>query len=590
MGSSKVKIINALFDDVHGLFAYTIQDPNTLKLKRITFSQLKKNIEYISNAHLKENGHIEIDKIDKIYCGKDYTKATGSFKSGFNDFETFCRLNGREDLLDEYNTDKNPKPVDMISAHAIDTVWWKCSKCGYEWATPIKSRTCSGTNTGCNQCRALAGKAVQLFKGINDFKTWCIKNNRQDILDSVSPDSPYKADELALNSRQKMKFSCNVCKHDYWATPIARSRQQHCPYCSKAGTSFPELAIYYAICEIFSIVKNKYRFMPVGRSLELDIYIKDINLGIEYDGVYWHNIDGVQEREAKKDAACKALGIRLLRVKEAREISTSDDPLIVDTNTILCQSSGMYVDKVIRLIATWIRKNYHIDECRLSDNQIATAISTAKAAVNMHKVPNSVAEVAPEVAARWDYEKNGSLKPENVSRGCKYKAWFKCPDCGNSYYSFIRKQVNGQRCPICAGQKVVPGYNDFETNASFAMPFWDFEKNSANGVYPNMISKKSNKAVHWKCPDCGYEMEANPRTFASKHYCTSCGKAIRGGTSTGEYMTDWEKKRALNPKDVRRFKAAKGLCGSRGEIIDEPEDEPFYTVDELILQSRSESK
>lgn len=583
MEQSKVKVINALWDDIHGVFAYTIQDPVTLKLKRIDYSQLSKNAEYISNVHLREDGQIELREIDKVYCGKDYTKATGSFKPSFNDFETFCRLYNREDLIGEYDTDKNPKPIDMISAHAIDTVWWKCNKCGYEWSTPIKSRTCTGTNTGCPRCRAIAGKGVQLFKGVNDFETWCIQNNRQDILESVAPDSPIKPSEVsAKNSRDKMKFICKTCKREYWAVPLLRGKSNGCPYCSSVGTSFPELAIYYGMCEIFNDVRNKYRVEDgsLGK-FELDIYIRDINLGIEYDGAYWHSNDSVKEREVRKNEACKELGITLLRIKENRKMLTSEEPKLVEHNIIECQSSGMYMEKVIVAIVDWISQVYNLKDHKISNMQLTNAIAAAKAAVNMRKVPNSVAEVAPEVAARWDYERNGTLRPENVSRGCKYKAWFKCPDCGNSYYSFIRKQVNGQRCPICAGQKVVPGYNDFQTHAPYAMPFWDFEKNGANGIYPNMISKKSNKEVFWKCPDCGLESYFTPNTFAQKHYCLGCGKAIRGDTSTGEYMTDWEKKRV--GKDIRRFKTAKGLCSTTTNET-QSETNEFYTVDDLIKQ------
>lgn len=586
MEQSKVKVINALWDDIHGVFAYTIQDPITLKIKRVHYSQLRENIEYISNAHLREDGKVELRKIDKVYCGKDYTKATGSFKSGFNDFETFCRLNGREDLLDEYDTDKNPKSIDMISAHAIDTVWWKCNKCGYEWSTPIKSRTCTRTNTGCPRCRAIAGKGVQLFKGVNDFETWCTQNSRQDILDSVAPDSPIKPSEIsAKSSRQKLKFICKYCGSEYWTTPYIRTMSNGCPHCNKSGVSFPELAIYYAMSELFNSVHHKYRFTYNGHNLEFDIYIEDINLAIEFDGAYWHRGETVALREEIKNEACRINDIPLLRIKEDEKLRANSTPDIISDNEITCHPGGKHIEQTLKLIVAWINKKFNLDY-ELSDGQLETVESTAKATINSRKVPNSVAEVAPEVAARWDYERNGTLRPENVSRGCKYKAWFKCPDCGNSYYSFIRKQVNGQRCPICAGQKVVPGYNDFQTHAPYAMPFWDFEKNGANGIYPNMISKKSRTRVHWKCPDCGLESYLLPHSFASKHYCTRCGKAIRGDTSTGEYMTDWEKKRF--GKDIRRFKTAKGLCSTEHLIQPknptQSETNEFYTVDDLIKQ------
>lgn len=50
--------------------------------------------------------------------------------------------------------------------------------------------------------------------------------------------------------------------------------------------------------------------------MELDIFIPSLNLGIEYDGDYWHSLPDMIERDKKKDLACKTKGIKLLRIKE----------------------------------------------------------------------------------------------------------------------------------------------------------------------------------------------------------------------------------------------------------------------------------
>ena len=44
---------------------------------------------------------------------------------------------------------------------------------------------------------------------------------------------------------------------------------------------------------------------------------------------------------------------------------------------------------------------------------------------------NDLASQCPEVAAEWDYEKNGDVTPDGISYGSKKKAWWVCPDCGN---------------------------------------------------------------------------------------------------------------------------------------------------------------
>ena len=55
----------------------------------------------------------------------------------------------------------------------------------------------------------------------------------------------------------------------------------------------------------------------------------------------------------------------------------------------------------------------------------------------------------PNLAAEWDYEKNGEFGPENFSAKSKKKKWWKCKNCGRSWYATIRNRTNGSRCPHC---------------------------------------------------------------------------------------------------------------------------------------------
>lgn len=50
--------------------------------------------------------------------------------------------------------------------------------------------------------------------------------------------------------------------------------------------------------------------------MELDIFIPELNIGIEYDGDYWHNLPAMIERDTKKDEICKQKQIHLIRIRE----------------------------------------------------------------------------------------------------------------------------------------------------------------------------------------------------------------------------------------------------------------------------------
>ncbi len=63
----------------------------------------------------------------------------------------------------------------------------------------------------------------------------------------------------------------------------------------------------------------------------------------------------------------------------------------------------------------------------------------------------------------WDYEKNGELKPENITAGSTSQyIWLKCPVDGHSWKkkpndittSWTRSGTSG--CPMCAGKTKKP--------------------------------------------------------------------------------------------------------------------------------------
>ena len=49
---------------------------------------------------------------------------------------------------------------------------------------------------------------------------------------------------------------------------------------------------------------------------------------------------------------------------------------------------------------------------------------------------NDLATLRPEIAAQWDYEKNGELKPTQVGIGSNKKVWWKC-EKGHSYQNMF---------------------------------------------------------------------------------------------------------------------------------------------------------
>ena len=75
------------------------------------------------------------------------------------------------------------------------------------------------------------------------------------------------------------------CKnnHEWQSSPNNRMRGSGCPVCkNKKQVSIPEKTIVYYLSQFF-IVEEQKKFIWLGRK-EIDIFLPELNLAIEYDG------------------------------------------------------------------------------------------------------------------------------------------------------------------------------------------------------------------------------------------------------------------------------------------------------------------
>ena len=105
----------------------------------------------------------------------------------------------------------------------------------------------------------------------------------------------------------------------------------------------------------------------------------------------------------------------------------------------------------------------------------------------------------PEVLEEWAWDKNGSLKPDQVTALSNKKAWWRC-ELGHEWSAVIASRtVRGARCPYCSGKKVLPGFNDLETKEPIIASQWHPTLNG--DLTPNKVSCGSKKRVWWQCAD-----------------------------------------------------------------------------------------
>ncbi len=167
---------------------------------------------------------------------------------------------------------------------------------------------------------------------------------------------------------------------------------------------------------------------------------------------------------------------------------------------------------------------------------------------------NDLKTVNPDLASEWNYEKNGDLKPTELSTGSNKKVWWKCSN-GHEWQAAIRNRNQGNGCPFCSGQKVLKGFNDLVTlNHELAFE-WNYEKNGK--LLPSDVMPNTNKKVWW-LGKCGHEWEAAVASRNQGIGCPYCSGrlAIKGVndlmTVNPDLASEWnyEKNGDLKPTEL----------------------------------------
>src|SRR5690606_24877531 len=105
-----------------------------------------------------------------------------------------------------------------------------------------------------------------------------------------------------------------------------RNKNTVCTNCNKVGNmdSDSERLLYEFVRENYKgiIVKND-RSILNGK--ELDIYLPDINLAIEFNGIYWHSeLYKESDYHYSKSKLCKESGIKLIHIWEDDWVNKED--------------------------------------------------------------------------------------------------------------------------------------------------------------------------------------------------------------------------------------------------------------------------
>ncbi len=132
----------------------------------------------------------------------------------------------------------------------------------------------------------------------------------------------------------------------------------------------------------------------------------------------------------------------------------------------------------------------------------------------------------PRLAKELHPEKNGGLKPKDLTIGMHRNVWWKCPkgpDHEWQQYVFVRKR--GRNCPFCSGFRLS------ESNILSAYPkiAKEFHPTKNGTIEPETILATSVKKVFWQCSTCEFEWQMRPyQRIAEGLGCPECRKVNTG--------------------------------------------------------------
>ena len=527
----------------------------------------------------------------------------------------WCIENNRRDLIESLHKagiDTETIKTTRFATH--NKLPFFCSKCKKKYDELIKTNPnlpkfyiqeykVQNKTIGKNQCRVCNCRGKNgIISGVNDLKTYCQQNEEyKHLLDewdydkNIEPDFPSSPSLIPPNYTKDVNWKCKN-GHQWPASPNSRINTGNgCGQCSdERRKSKAEKTVFYYIKQIFPNAFDNYK-IPKTSGLELDIYIKELSLGIEYDG-FWHNRN--LQKNIKKYEICKENNIKLVRIREKQCEQIEN---IADICYYLKQDNNKDLNNAIHFLFDYImtltNKSFNIPDINWKRD-----IHKAEELIDSSIKESSVANY-PLLVEQWHPTKNGNITPDKVPAQSNIPRYWRCKKCGyglpegqdwivSPNARIENNKVNG--CPSCAGIELNKGYNDFETccndeeyqktykrkynkDLKLLLEEWNKEYNSKiiakNGkpLTKDNITFGSGDEVYWICsdPKCKYGKNGEWKTPLKRRTkngigCPACSskKVVKGkndiATTHPKIADQWDDEKNLAEYGITKYEVSKG--------------------------------
>ncbi len=290
--------------------------------------------------------------------------------------------------------------------------------------------------------------ANRVVIGINDFKTYCLANRMQHLLDEWDySKNDLSPEEYGLGSGKKVWWICPNCGNHYEATIGHRREGTSCPNCryqksqetkennrknnkNTLGDLYPELIREWCLEE--NGMLSPFDISPNCKK-----------------HIWWkcekgHKWSALPSNRIKKRGCPYCAGKKVILGET--DVATTHSELLdewdYDKNVVLPTEISAGSNKKIH----WKCKVGH-QWSAIVGNRLQGSNCPYCGNKKIIVGENDLATTNPELVKEWNYEKN-VLKPTEVVRGSGAMVWWKCA-YGHEWKAKITNRIHGTNCPVC---------------------------------------------------------------------------------------------------------------------------------------------
>lgn len=442
-------------------------------------------------------------------------------KCPFCDERKVCSSNSlavtRPDLAEQWYGDLNGSLTPSeVTRKSKDDVWWYCKEeDDHIWQEPVSKRVRR------HRCPFCIGKMV------------CRSNSLATCHPEIAAQWDYEKNhpltpsQVTRGSNSVVHWICDFNPGHKWPARInsrtTPSQRNGCPHCDKRQQSGPELRLLSELESIFDDVKYRHRI----EGLELDIFLPELNIGIEYDGAYFHK--NKFKKDSEKNLAFQQLGVLIFRLRRAPLSAISQRDVIVHSDDLVKADIDKCLEKVLLSRDTKTSKEilvYLRERGFRNDEQFLQYLSDFP----KPQKESSLAFTHPDVAREWDYDRNDPLTPEDFTFGSDYKAHWICGrDDTHVWEASVSHRTNPNfptNCPHCFGKgphTSLKKANSYQINFPEAAAEWS--KKANQGVELEGLTKSSTCLATFVCSFCDKPFERRVKKHR-RPGCRDCRKKI----------------------------------------------------------------